>query len=33
MTGHWIENHLQDVQIAALGIFMVVFVAVLAFAL
>jgi hypothetical protein len=33
MTGHWIKNHLQDVQIAALGIFMIAFVAILAIAL
>ncbi len=33
MTGHWIQKHLQDVQIAALGTFMVAFVAILAIAL
>ena len=33
MTGHWIQKHLQDVQIAALSTFMVAFVAVLAVSL
>ncbi len=33
MTGHWIQKHLQDVQIVALGTFMVTFVTVLAIAL
>jgi hypothetical protein len=33
MTGHWIQKHLQDVQIVAYGTFMVSFVAVLAIAI
>ena len=33
MTGHWLKDHQRGVEIAAFGIFMAAFVAILAFAL